>query len=154
MHCILVYSYHQCVCVHVCVCVCVCMCVCLCGMPHWWTIGKRLEINLPFLSPFCRIQQPSNDIFGEFVAHDLTYFLKVNDSNRNHFDRLSVVITQTMTDAQILQCQLIGRHLLAFEWCIYIWNWPILKVKFKDMKILWISCKLVTDRTNITIADT
>ena len=31
-------------------------------------------------------------------------------------------------------CWYIGSRLLAFDWCIYIWHWPILNVKVKIIR--------------------
>ena len=40
-----------------------------------------------------------------------------------------------------------------FDWHIYIWPWPILKVKVKVMHILTVNIsQAMTDRANITIA--
>ena len=54
---------------------------------------------------------------------------KIKDSNRDRLGSSNVVIFKTST----------GSGSLAFEWCIYIWSWPILKVKIKVMQILTVN---------------
>ena len=44
------------------------------------------------------IKMPSNDLFGNVVAHDITYFLKVNDSNRDHFGRFIYLFIFILSD--------------------------------------------------------
>ena len=83
------------VCVRVWVCVHVCACVCLfMYTPSWWTTGKRLEINQLF--------------FYHFVGHKKAIQWRIqrccswwpwpklwrSDSNRDHLDRLNVIISQ------------------------------------------------------------
>ena len=36
-------------------------------------------------------------LFGEVVAHDIDLLLKVIDSNTDHMDRLSMIVSQTAT---------------------------------------------------------
>ena len=52
-------------------------------------------------------------------------------------------------------CQWLGSRLFAFDWCIYIWPWPILKVKVKAMLILTVNIShTMTNMINIAIANT
>ena len=47
----------------------------------------------------------------------------------------------------------ITSHAWTFDWHIYIWPWPILKVKVKVMHISTMnSLEMVTDMIEITIA--
>ena len=62
-----------CVCVCVCVCACRSVCVCLC-VPRRWIAWKRFEIN-PSLFTICRQHKtPCNEVFDDFVPHDLDLF--------------------------------------------------------------------------------
>ena len=39
------------------------------------------------------IKTPSNDIFGDIVARDIEQRLKVIDSNTDHLDRLTLIVS-------------------------------------------------------------
>ena len=94
-----------CVCVCVCVCMCLCVCMCVCVRPsicmfRWWTIRKRFKIEPPFCTVLYVVHEKIRPTTYEatFLLMTLTYFLKVKDSNRDHFRKLNMVILQTVTD--------------------------------------------------------
>ena len=55
----------------------------------------------------------SNNVFGDFVAHDLDLLLKVKDTNQDRFSRIKVVISQTLTEQIYYYCQHMESRLLA-----------------------------------------
>ena len=75
----------ECVCVCPCMCVYVCMCVC---MPRWWLSAKQLEINSPVFHPLVGNKNNHPPTYSPTLQLIiLIYFLKVKDSNRDHFGR-------------------------------------------------------------------
>ena len=64
-----------------------------------------------------------------------------------------VIISQTMTAMIQVTIDSEFSHTWACDWYIYIWPWPILKVKFKVTDISTINIlEMVTDTVKITIA--
>ena len=91
----------------------------------------------------------------------LTFFLKIKDSNPDHdskcdhFDRLNVTISLTLTDRTNITIANTESRVLAFEWCIYVLPWPVLKFKVKVMEILNVNIlQTVTGGTHIAIVNT
>ena len=84
---------------YVCPCVYVYVCVyaeLVDSMKMVW--GKSTIHKSTIFSPSCRSQKnPFNNVFGDVVAHDRDLFLKVKDSNPDHFGRLKVIISQMET---------------------------------------------------------
>ena len=74
--------------------VCVCVCVCL--------VGETVENGLRQIRnvlPRYRSHKSHQTLYSATLyLMNLTYFLKVKDSNLDQLGRLNVVITQTVTD--------------------------------------------------------
>ena len=58
------------------------MCVPVCAyVSPWWTTPKRVEINPSFVRNLVGHKNPSSDICGNVVAHDLDLLPERKDSN-------------------------------------------------------------------------
>ena len=65
---------------------------------HWWTTQKRFEINPSILHHLVGNKKTFNDVLSDVVVPVLNLLLKVDESNRDHLDRLNLIISQTVTD--------------------------------------------------------
>ena len=115
---------------------------------RWWITRKRFQINPSFSSPSCRPRKRPTErrYVATFYLLTVTHYFKIKYSNRDHLEGLNVIISQK----KVTYCRHIGRRLLAFEWYIYIWPWPILQVNVKVMRISTVNIsQTVTRRTNM-----
>ena len=92
--------------------------------------------------------------FSSKSSTSLTFIFKVKNFNRVHCI-FHVIISKTVTDRRNIAIENTWNRTWSSDLYIYVRHCPVLKVKVKVMHIVAVKIsQIVTDRSNITTADT